>query len=477
MATVYINNTVSKWEASEEEEKIIIEANSAQYKNFRHVPGYQTGAWDGLVRMYNQRSRTLPTGLVEETIEALEEAGYYTEEYCEDIPPLKDREGAEIYYELDEGHQLRCLEAMCRNERGIIHAATNAGKTKIAQAWCALHDVKVLYLVPSKELLKQTVQSFSASTNLDVGYISAEHGWKLGRDVTVCLVSSVAKRKSKKTKKILNQKAVDGFKAIAKDFGAVIVDECHHLTADTWRWVLKQLTNASYRYGLSGSPWEHDNEAEALRVKALLGPVIAEVYNDELIEKGWSAKPTISMIDVPCSYELQLDDYIDIYDEGIVRNTLRNSMIISICREFQQNNETCLIVCNRLEHCEALSDMLEVSEIEHRTIIGGSNPRERDEDLACFKAGYFPVLISTVLSEGVDIPSLNGIILSSGGKSSKQMLQRVGRGLRKKSTGKNEVKIFDFYDNSHTILENHSCQRMKLYEKECFKVVEDNIRF
>jgi len=476
VAHAFVNNIFSKWQTTPEEDVVINSATSARPKQYWHIPGYQTGSWDGYVKFYNQRSKTLPTGLVAEATAALEAAGFpasITIQTDYECPP---RIGATLNYEIESGHQLRVLEAMLAHKRGIIHAATNAGKTKIAQAWCALHQVRVLYLVPSKELLKQTVESFQRDTNLDVGWISAEEGWRAGKDVTVCLVSSVARRKNR-AGKVANQKVVDRFQEIAATFQAVIVDECHHLSAETWRWVLKALKNANYRYGLSGSPWQHGDPAEALRVKALLGPVIATVTNEELIAKGWSAKPVISMIDVPSQFPLKLDDYSEVYEAGIVSSTLRNSMIVEICRTFQEQEKTCLVVSTRIAHCEILSDMLKVAGVEHRVVIGQTEKDSRKQDLVDFRERKFPILISNVLSEGVDIPSLNGLVFSSGGKSSKQMLQRVGRGVRKKLTGKNEVEIYDFIDNSHSYLLKHTLERVELYHREGFEVNQATIKF
>lgn len=476
MARASVGNIVSKWETTPEEDDVIFKATSARYRQYWHVPGYHTGSWDGLVKMYNPKAKTLPSGLVEEATLALQKAGFTVSIQIQEDYTAPPRINSILNYELEQGHQKRVLEAMTLHKRGIIHAATNAGKTKIAQAWCAMHQCKIIYLVPSKELLKQTVESFKRDTNLDVGWISAEEGWHLGKDVTVCLVSSVAKRKNRQGR-VSNQKTVDRFTEIAQNFKAVIVDECHHLSAETWRWVLKTLKSANYRYGLSGSPWQHKDDAEALRVKALLGPIIARVTNEELISKGWSAKPIISMIDVPSQSVLKNEDYAGVYEDGIVYSNLRNSMIVKICRQFQEQDKTCLLISSRIAHCEILSDMLTAIGVDHRVVIGQTEKNSRQSELINFRERKFPILISNVLSEGVDIPSLNGLVFSSGGKSSKQMLQRVGRGVRKKVTGRNEVEIFDFVDNSHPYLLKHTIERVELYDREGFEVQLAQIQF
>ena len=75
------------------------------------------------------------------------------------------------------------------------------------------------------------------------------------------------------------------------------------------------------------------------------------------------------------------------------------------------------------------------------------------------------ILISTVVNEGVNIPSMDVIIMAGGGKSNKLTVQRVGRALRK-AEGKETAKIIDFYDNDNGILLRHSKARLKTYRKE-----------
>ncbi len=486
MAKVTIHPIHSDWDLSDEEQFIVAEVCSAKenYQKLRYNPSHRYGAWDGVVQLFNASAKRLPAGLAPDVTEALEAAGFpVTVEWAphRDFSPRPD---AQINFDITEDHQLRALEAMCSYKRGILHAATNSGKTKIAEAWCAMNDFKILYLVPTRELLHQTVKSFKRDTNLEVGHISAEDGWEIGRDVTVALVTSVSKKKSKRTGLISNQKAVDKFKEVAKQFEALIVDECHHVAAEGWRWVVKCCVNAHYRYGLSGTPWNPGDDVAALRVKAFLGPIIATVTNAELIEKGWSATPIIHMIPVH-SPEVFVEErnetdeiiFSDIYDPGIVYNDLRNNMIVKLCEKFHEESRTCLVIAQRLAQCEIISQSLKMKRIPHRVITGETPKDERKSDLEAFRDAEFPILISTVLGEGVDIPSLNGLIFAAGGKSSKQMLQRVGRGIRKKTQGENVVEIYDFIDKAHGVLANHTRARRKLYKDEGFEVVETPIRF
>lgn len=461
---------MSRWELSESEELIVQQFNSAPEKNYWYDVRYQSGYWDGTAKFFNQKTKILPAGLVPETIQALQAAGHHVELVTHPLREFPLRENAELNYSLDPDHQLRILESMCETERGIVSAATNAGKTKIAQAWCALFALKIIYLVPSKELLTQTVASFQRDTNLQIGWISADEGWNTGGDVTVCLVSSVAPRRRRGKRRMINQVSVDRFLALAGTFDAVIADECHHAVSASWSWILKELKNARFRFGLSGSPWNEGDRAAELRVKSYLGPTIATVLNKELVERGWSARPKIRMIELFAKAESEELEFLEVYEEFIVNNPHRNGLIALAASRLAQAQKSCLIVTTRIDHTELLSTMLSLNQIDHRVVTGELGKKDRKKYLEDFKESKFQVLISTVLGEGVDIPHLNALIIAAAGKSQKQLLQRVGRGIRKKHSGPNEVEIYDFFDKSHPILRRQSKDRLEIYRDQGFEV-------
>ena len=114
--------------------------------------------------------------------------------------------------------------------------------------------------------------------------------------------------------------------------------------------------------------------------------------------------------------------------------------------------------------------MLSLNQIDHRVVTGELGKKDRKKYLEDFKESKFQVLISTVLGEGVDIPHLNALIIAAAGKSQKQLLQRVGRGIRKKHSGPNEVEIYDFFDKSHPILRRQSKDRLEIYRDQGFEV-------
>jgi superfamily II DNA or RNA helicase len=83
-------------------------------------------------------------------------------------------------------------------------------------------------------------------------------------------------------------------------------------------------------------------------------------------------------------------------------------------------------------------------------------------------------IASPIFDEGIDVPRVDTVILACGGKSYVKLLQRIGRGMRKKDDGKNELIIIDFIDDTNKYLLKHSDRRIKTYVSEGFdaKVVD-----
>ena len=79
------------------------------------------------------------------------------------------------------------------------------------------------------------------------------------------------------------------------------------------------------------------------------------------------------------------------------------------------------------------------------------------------ESGEINVLIGTnILDVGVDVPSIGMVILAAGGKAEVQLRQRIGRGLRRKKTGKNITYIIDFQDSFNQHLLKHAKTRQEI---------------
>ncbi|AYJ75738.1 putative intein containing DNA helicase [Bacillus phage BSP18] len=251
-----------------------------------------------------------------------------------------------------------------------------------------------------------------------------------------------------------------------------LTHNCHHSKADTWYTSLSKCTNAIYRVGLTGTVDKKDPMGWQ-RLQAIFSQVVVRVSNDFLIGKGISSKPKIRLFPVqePRNIEL-LNTYLEAYKAGIVENEVRNKMIVDIVKWYKtQRPGGVLISVKEIDHGDRILDQLKEQGYDAEFIHGGSDNDHRTDNLEKFSKGQLDILVSsTIIDEGVDMKSIGCMILAAGGKSMRQQLQRIGRGLRLNGIDGNSVMVFDFYDQTNLFLLNHSKERIKIFESENFDV-------
>lgn len=298
----------------------------------------------------------------------------------------------------------------------------------------------------------------------------------------------ILKKKAEKVYK-KNKEAMDFLESLV----GFIVDECHHTKSDSFYKTFLHAENAIYRIGLTGSIDQNDPML-VQRLRATFSKVISETRNSQMIERGISAKPTIYFSTIehvlndieeelpngeveiiknePVDISLN-KNYMDSYDKGIVKNNYRNTVIAKISEINYNKGRGVLVILNRIEHGDSISHMLDTLGIPHAFVQGEMEVEEREKHFTDMKQGKLKVLISTsLMDEGVDISGIDALIMGAGGKSLRQVLQRIGRGLRYKDDGENKLYVYDFTDRVNDFLFSHYKQRREIYEEEGFDIVD-----
>lgn len=298
----------------------------------------------------------------------------------------------------------------------------------------------------------------------------------------------ILKKKAEKVYK-KNKEAMDFLESLV----GFIVDECHHTKSDSFYKTFLYAENAIYRIGLTGSIDQNDPML-VQRLRGTFSKVISETRNSQMIERGISAKPTIYFSTIehvlndieeelpngeveiiknePVDISLN-KNYMDSYDKGIVKNNYRNTVIAKISEINYNKGRGVLVILNRIEHGDSISHMLDTLGIPHAFVQGEMEVEEREKHFTDMKQGKLKVLISTsLMDEGVDISGIDALIMGAGGKSLRQVLQRIGRGLRYKDDGENKLYVYDFTDRVNDFLFSHYKQRREIYEEEGFDIVD-----
>jgi superfamily II DNA or RNA helicase len=363
------------------------------------------------------------------------------------------------------GRSKYCGFTLCESDgRFLLGDFTVTHNTEIAIATTACLRLPTLFMVPGKELLYQTQKRYAKRLGIDkseVGLVGDGY-WKPGQWITTAVVDSLFQNlKTDKGRELLG--STDVF----------FMDECHHAGADSWYKVARACP-AYFRFGLSGTPLKRTDGAD-LRLLGATGPVLYEVRNKFLIERQISSEVEIQMLKMFYPKNIpERTPYPEVYKAGIVDNLHRNRALCVLAGQFAAKGLKVLMMVKEIRHGELLDKRLwsyqTGSFTTHQFIHGKEDTATRQQALQDFEDGTNQVLIATsILDEGVDIPSIDVLILCGGGKSSIKNMQRLGRGIRFGGTGK--LIVVDVADFQHRYLLDHSLQRLSDYKGEdCFEI-------
>lgn len=457
------------------------------------TPAYKNGRWDGKVHFFERKTRTFPTGLLSQVLELLEPFEVKVEIHDKrknrsarfPIEPLTE-------IELPGGKQLRDYQVDAVNkatghfengmlfQRGIINIATNGGKTVIAEAliqqlYPKLEGDRVfLFVTHSKEIAHQAIKSFENDLGIKVGLVG--DGKANIEKVTVAMVSTLYSRMNKHHPL---------FADLVRRCVGFIGDEIHHSTSNSWYEVLSCFEGATIRIGLTGTVQK--DQDKRMKLYSACGQVLVKITNDYLIKHDYSAKPKCFLVPVDypdidrhMRYKGQEGKegmllYPDVYYKGIVANSYRNYLIAKVCnKEVTEQKGQVLVLVEHVEHGVNIQRMMEIVNPDVKCIFlhGELSSTERQTGLELLKAGDVDVVVSTaILDEGVDVLNINALVYARGGKSTRKVLQGVGRGLRKKADG-SALHVYDFLDDTSEPLIKHSLGRYKTLKHEKFEITK-----
>ncbi len=419
----------------------------------------KSGKWDGRQHFYNRVNGKFATGLLP-LVQKFVDFGNgdklidnrFPPDFCflDAIERAKNitLQGVDL-----AGFQRNTIIGNVTTGRGLNKLATNAGKTEVGIGTVEAIGLPALWLVGRKVLLRQCAARYQERTGKTAGMIG-EGKFSVGERLTVASVPSL-------------EAAYQNDKNFLKQFKTLIVDECQHGQSRTWHAIAMKCP-APFRFGLSGSI--PTDPIKRLRIMSVTGAdIISEVRNEQLIETGWSARPTVHMRVL--QYPENTLSYRTAYDKMIRSHQGYNNIVIDDAERCFRAGQIVLVIVDRIKQGSYICSNLVGRGVPAKFITGQSDDEYREKILSQFKSGKTPVIVGTsVFDEGVDVPAIEALLIAAGGKSDQRNLQRVGRGLRRKKEGENKVDIYDYIHAGNFYLQDHSMIRLALYESEGFKI-------
>jgi len=253
----------------------------------------------------------------------------------------------------------------------------------------------------------------------------------------------------------------------ARPVDLLIVDECHHInaletgTAGKGQYhnlinKLKELNNNLRILGVSATPYRlsdgyiYGNECKP-GTTTLFPRLNYQITIEELISNGYLS-PMRAKKNVEMNKELEnvkkiggdyaLNELDDLCGKEIYINAA-----VQTYKEHGENRRNVLVFAVSIKHAESLANAFKQAGYKATVVHSCLSNDERKKRLEEFERGDINILVNvTIVSEGVDIPNIDLIMLCRPTLSASLFCQMIGRGLRL-APEKKDLLVLDMAGN------------------------------
>lgn len=342
-------------------------------------------------------------------------------------------------------YQRECIDAIQAAwadgmQRPAVVLATGMGKTVVFSRMAAEHvaaeGTRVVILVHRDELADQTLNKLKQTEpGLFTGKVKASAD-NIAADVMVCSVQTLAREKRL-------HRLIDSQEKCGK-IGLVIVDECHHAAAVSYRNILAALGCYS---GMPGT--------KAVGFTATLargdGQGLGDVWEDAVftrsplwaMSRGYLTDVRSKVIDVDTLHLGDVKKSRGDYTASSLGDAMMEAggpqIIAKVLEEHAADRRSPIVFTPTVEVARATAEALPDAAYVH----GGTPREERLSIYRRFRTGEVRTLVNCmVLTEGADFPFSDCAVIARPTKSEPLFIQMVGRVLRPSpATGKEDALV------------------------------------
>lgn len=334
---------------------------------------------------------------------------------------------------------------------GVISASTAFGKTVVANYIISERKTNTLILVHTLALIDQWKEKLEQFLDMPPKSIGQLGGGKKKRTgiVDVATIQSLIRKGE--------------VSDIVSEYGQIIVDECHHISAFSFEQVIKQA-KAKYVLGLTATPVRKDGHQPIIMMQC--GPVL---FKDSFRNRKHSG---VKHVVIPRETGFQMlqcsqegTHIHELYD-ALATSQQRNDLIFDDILKELEKGRSPLVITERLEHLDGLAEKLQGFAKNIIVLKGGMTKKERASIFAKLKAipnDAERIILATgkFIGEGFDDARLDTLFLLLPISFEGRVEQYAGR-LHREHEGKTDVRIYDYVDSSHPILK-------KMFDRRCAK--------
>ena len=348
--------------------------------------------------------------------------------------------------------QAKAAAAMLAHDFGVLAATTAFGKTVIA-AWLIAHrGVNTLVVVHSKQLMEQWVQRLSQF----LGYSTKEIGqWGGGRkrlsgNIDVALMQSLVRR--------------DTVNDLVADYGHLVVDECHHLSARSFELVARRA-KAKYVTGLSATVVRKDGHHPIIFMQC--GPVRHRVEaRQQAAERPFTHEVLTRPTGFIPSGEPDEDPRAEFQRlcNAMIDSPPRNEQIVADIVQAVRAGRSPVVITERTAHLERIASELRPHIAHVVPLQGGMTRKALAAALDYLKSippaeGRVVIATGRFIGEGFDDSRLDTLFLTMPVSWRGTIAQYVGR-LHRAHDGKRVVQVYDYADLDVPML-------ARMFDKRC----------
>jgi superfamily II DNA or RNA helicase len=342
------------------------------------------------------------------------------------------------FYGALRGEQQQAADSLLQHETGVLAASTAFGKTVVAAYLIAQRQVNTLVVVHRQQLIDQWVQALSQFLGIfskDIGQFGGgKH--KSNGNLDVAMIQSLIH------KGVVND--------IVGNYGYLIIDECHHISAVSFEQVVRQ-SKAKYLTGLSATVTRKDGHQPIIFMQC--GPVRYKVNDRDQAEiRPFSHKVIVrpTKFQLPSHLQNIAAQTIQEVYSSLEKDDDRNQMIVEDVVAAIQANRFPVLLTERREHLETLAELLNKRVAHIFVMKGGMGKKQRQQlkdKIADLPADQSRVILATgrYLGEGFDDERLDTLFLALPISWRGTLTQYAGR-LHRLNAAKKEVVIYDYVD-------------------------------
>lgn len=401
----------------------------------------------------------LPRGCHEELLQALGELKIKTkiiDERATGHPLLLNFQGT-----LRPEQQLAADQLM-KHDIGVLSASTAFGKTVIGAWLIAQRKVNTLVIVHRRQLMDQWVESLQSFLGLgkkEIGQIGGgKH--KITGTVDVAMIQS-----------LINKGTVND---LVENYGHIIVDECHHISAASFEQVIRQA-KARFITGLSATVTRQDGHHPIIFMQC--GPVRYRVDDrQQAAARSFTHKVIVRRTNfvLPSRADNTPEPGIQEVYAMLAADFYRNQMIIEDVVEAVNNGRSPVLLTERREHLTYFADTL-ADKVKNIIVLSGGMGRKKRillmDQLKNIPEDEERLIIATgrYLGEGFDDARLDTLFLALPIAWRGTVAQYAGR-LHRNYDRKSEVIIYDYVDDQVPVLAGMFGKRKKGYKAIGYEV-------